>query len=172
MGVTSIGAGRELYGRGARLSDPRPSRFTGTDAYTEWAARADRAAPYLASLPAAVVELSGRASDAVLLATWETVDAAHTARTGEAVEVPDIGTVSAGELTSVWGWLVDVIKSRHTAEWESANDREYAVIESRAAVSQGVAVGSVDWDAVPDDYFDGKSSALALAVATLRAHVG
>ncbi len=171
MGVTSIGAGRELYGRGARVSDPRPSRFTGTDAYSEWAARADRCAPYLAHLPAEVVDLSGRVTDAVLLTSWEMIDAAHTAGTLEPVTVPGIGTVQSTQLRMVWGWLTDVVKSRHAIEWEAANESHYADVTARAAVLQCVEPDAVDWETVPDDIFDGKPSALELAVMTLRSHV-
>lgn len=138
-------------------------------------AAAVEVSPYLRHVPAPVRALSARVSDAVLLRTYDAVDAARVAaRDGaavEAVEVPGFGRVDAVDIRTVWGWLVDVVKSRHTSEWEAVNDSQYRDIEVRAAALQGVEPAAVDWDAVPDDIFDGKPSALDNALTVLRAHV-
>ncbi|WP_157811181.1 hypothetical protein [Microbacterium lacus] len=126
--------------------------------------------PYLAHVPPAVRALSARVSDAVLLRTFDAVEAARTARTGDAVEVPGFGLVPAANISTVWGWLVDVVKSRHTAEWTAISDAHYADITARAASLQGCAVDAVEWDDVPDDVWDGKPSALELARRVLESH--
>lgn len=133
---------------------------------------ADRGAAYLRSLPAPVVELSARISDAVLLEAWDVLDSARVIGGTDDVHVPGVGPIAPGSVRDVWGWLVDVIKSRHTAEWEARNDAAYATITDRAAALQGVtAADAIDWDAVPDELFEGKPSALDYAVAVLREHV-
>lgn len=132
----------------------------------------NRGAAYLRALPAPVVELSARISDAVLLEAWDVLDSARVIGGAETVQVPGVGPVEPGRVRDVWGWLVDLIKSRHTAEWEARNDAAYATITDRAAALQGVtAADAIDWDAVPDELFDGKASALDHAVAVLREHV-
>lgn len=171
MGLSEIGAARQRYRVYAGASDPMPSRFTGDGAYAEWAARADRSAAYLANLPAEVRDLSAGIGDAGLLRAWEVIDGARELDAGAPVDVPGVGIVQAGDLRTVWGWLVDVVKSRHTVEWEAANDADHAEVTARAAELQGVAADAVDWEVVPDDLFDGKPSALDHAVTVLRAHV-
>lgn len=171
MGLTDIGAARQRYQKYAGSTDPMPSRFTADGAYRAWAARADRSAAYLANLPANVRDLSAGISDAVLLMAWDVIDGARELGASEPVDVPGVGVVEAGDLRTAWGWLVEVVKSRHTFEWEAANDAEYATITAAAAKLQGVAADAVDWDAVPDELFDSKATALDHAVAALRAHV-
>lgn len=125
---------------------------------------------YLRNLPAEVVTLSARITDAVLVAAYETVDRARQESTGEPVTIPGIGTVPAANVRMVWGWLVDVVKSRHTEEWTAISDAHYAEIETAAATLQGVTVDSIDWDTVPGELFDSKPSALDIALTVLRSH--
>lgn len=170
--MTRTGTNRAQY---AATVEPSPSRFAneGRD-YRDWAARADewaRGNAYLMHLPAQVVALSARITDAVLLESWETIDAASRSRTALPVQLAGVGTVEPGSVPMVWGWLVDVVKSRHTVEWETINERGYAEIREAAATAQGVAAEDVDWDVVPGDVFDGKPTALACAVEVLRSHV-
>lgn len=125
---------------------------------------------YLRHVPAEVVRLSERLSDGALLMAWERISEAHSIRSTDPVHVPGVGKVDPGNLHTVWGWLLDVVKSRHVEEWTARNDADYAKITARAAQMQGVDSESVDWDAVPDDIFDGKPSALDHAVTVLREH--
>lgn len=131
-------------------------------------------AAYLKSVPEQVRALSESIPDTTLLAAFTAIDTANSSRleggTVDAVNVPGIGTVAARDVGTVWGWLVDLVKSRHTDEWEAVNDAQYAEIQTRAAEAQGVAYDDVNWDLVPDEAFDGKPTALDNAVAVLTRH--
>ena len=125
---------------------------------------------YLKHVPAQVQALSARLSDGALLMAWEAVNKAHNESPNEPANIPGVGIVQPAELHTVWGWVLDVVKSRHCDEWEARNEADYAEITAKAAAMQGVAPEVVDWDAVPDDLFDGKASALDHAVLVLSEH--
>ena len=126
---------------------------------------------YLDNLPAEVVKLSARISDRVLLSSFETVDTARLARHSEPFNLPGFGTVAPSHVSIVWSWLVDLVKSRHVDEWTAVSDAHFARIEADAARLQSVTVDAIDWDSVPDELFDTKSSALDIAVTVLKSHV-